>query len=182
MIVRTLLVAAATAVAAPVVLPFPSHAQTTADPSVARAETFASPTDRFVQMASVASAFGIESSNIALVKSTSPEVRAFAERQLADLGVARARLDEQARLNGWPPIRTTMDAKHAEAVDLMREKSGAGFDAFYLAEQRKAYASAIALFEEYAAKGDDLRLRAYALGALPTLRAHATHLAGIGRY
>ncbi|RQS58415.1 DUF4142 domain-containing protein [Burkholderia sp. Bp8963] len=124
----------------------------------------------FVDRARLADVSEVQASQIALEKSTSPDVRAFAKQMVGDHGKANERLRALAARKGVPEQTVRIVNPDVEAL---RDRSGRDFDTAYVsAAGPDAHREAIRLFENEARDGKDPDLRAYAKATLPTLRHH----------
>jgi putative membrane protein len=143
-----------------------------ADPAHKETPARVTPTATFVQTAVVANLFEVESSKLALERSKSPAIKAFAKRMVDDhsaAGVAITETLNEAKLSA-PPFK--LDARHQALLDELRAKEGADFDRTYLDMQHKAHADAVELFKGYAVSGDNATLKATAARVLPKLEQH----------
>ena len=146
-----------------------------ADPASKQAAP-AQPTATFVAMIVPANLFEVESSKLALERSRSDAVKAFAKRMVDDHSKAGVRICEvlaKARLT-MPDERL-----HARQVAQMQDlrDSGDAFDRTYIEMQYKAHVEAVDLVKGYAAGGENEQLRAFAADVLPTLQAHLDQIA-----
>ncbi|MGT0194197.1 DUF4142 domain-containing protein [Burkholderia pyrrocinia] len=124
----------------------------------------------FIDKAAIAGKAEVQASQLALKQAQSPDVRAFAQRMVADHGKANARLNEIAARKGMKPQADQIADPDVEAL---RGKRGRDFDVAYVAAAGPdAHRKAVALFEGEARDGRDAELRAFASAALPTLRHH----------
>ncbi|RQS14314.1 MULTISPECIES: DUF4142 domain-containing protein [unclassified Burkholderia] len=138
------------------------------DPGIAKAPQRGDA--EFVDKAALAGKAEVQASQLALKQAQSPDVRAFAQRMVADHGKANAKLDEVAARAGMKP---QVEQIHDPDVEALRGKSGHDFDTAYVAAAGPdAHKKAVALFEDEARGGQDAQLRAFATAALPTLRHH----------
>ncbi|QRR05418.1 DUF4142 domain-containing protein [Burkholderia sp. MS455] len=124
----------------------------------------------FIDKAAIAGKAEVQASQLALKQAQSPDVRAFAQRMVADHGKANARLNEIAARKGMKPQADQIVDPDVEAL---RGKSGHDFDVAYVAAAGPdAHRKVVALFEREAREGGDAELRAFASAVLPTLRHH----------
>ncbi|WP_322025133.1 DUF4142 domain-containing protein [Burkholderia sp. BCC1977] len=133
----------------------------------------------FVDMAKLAGKSEIQASRLALEKSSSPDVRAFAKRMVDDHRKANERLQQLAARNG-----VSMHAGRIvdPDVEALRDRSGRDFDVAYVAMVGPdAHRNAIRLFEDEARDGRDSDLRAFAAATLPSLRHHLTMAQALAR-
>lgn len=152
----------------------------TAEQTAAATENTAVPsTGSFLARITADNRFAIESSELALKKSKSDAVLAFAKMMLADHSEAATKLKQvldEAKLSAGPDA---LDARHRVVLDDLATKDGADFDKAYLDAQTRAHARAVALFESYAKGGDNARLKAFAGELLPVLRKHLEQVSQI---
>jgi putative membrane protein len=167
---------AALAIATPTLMPALAPALA-ADPSSKQASAPVAPTATFVAQTAFGNMFEIESSKLALERSTSGPVKAFAQRMVDDHSAAAVKFKEavlEAKL-AMPPDKP--DAKHQAIIDELAGKQGGDFDKAYIEAQYKAHVETVELFKGYAQGGEDTRMRAFAAELLPTLKAHLDHVA-----
>lgn len=117
----------------------------------------------------------VESSRIALTRSTSEGVREFANKMIADHGRVGEELAALVlREGGMLPDR--LDSEHQAELQRLQDLDGAELELAYLELQKRAHDDAIHLFERVAREARDEDLRAFASRTLPTLRQHRQHL------
>lgn len=130
------------------------------------------PTATFVALAVPGNLFEIESSQLALDRPVSPAVKAFARTMVDDHAAAGVRLREVIAVAHVAAPPEKLDARRIAQLEALRAASDDQFEKAYLDLQRKAHDEAVALFEGYAAGGENAALRAVAAELLPRLRAH----------
>jgi putative membrane protein len=147
------------------------------------AERMDSATKIFVKTARIAGAFEVESSQVALKRSRNPNIRAFAERMVADHTKLGERLDEVARRENMdvsePTNTDKMVKKHDQLLATLRTADDNQFDRVYLQLQTAAHTEALQLFAAFAKRGDNEALKIYAQETLPVLLEHRKHLDGM---
>ncbi|MGZ2749499.1 DUF4142 domain-containing protein [Burkholderia stagnalis] len=133
----------------------------------------------FVDKADLAGKSEVEASRLALERSASRDVRAFAQQMIDDHGKANERLRQLAARDGAPE----QTARRIDPdVEALRDKRGRDFDAAYVAAAGPdAHHNAVRLFEDEARDGHDADLRAFAKATLPTLRHHLTMAQALAR-
>lgn len=128
----------------------------------------------FVRRAATSNQFEIASSQLAADQSENPAVKEFAQQMITDhtqvgddltAALTSAGEDETA-------IPDTPDPKHRKVMDRLNAASGENFDRLYIQEQIRAHREAVALFQNYANKGDNASLKAFANHTLPSLKQH----------
>lgn len=157
--------------AAPDTLGSPETPATAALPNTGIPEPLTDP--EFVRLAKLANQLEIESSELALEKTRTPAVRAYAQNMVEDhtqLGQQIERIVATANIadvTGSDPLNTEAVMARLRAAD------GAAFDQAYKLAQIEAHEWTIELFEQ--ASGEDGltdTLEQTADGALPLLRQH----------
>jgi putative membrane protein len=133
-------------------------------------------TAAFVKGAAVGGMFEIESSKLALKKSSSPDVKSFASQMITDHGKAGKGLKlavKRAKIDPTIAPRSLDDAHEAKLSDLKKSKD---FDKDYISAQVDAHDEAVTLFEDYSRDGDNDTLKTFASKTLPTLKNHQDHI------
>lgn len=124
----------------------------------------------FVDRASLAGKREVQASQIALERSPSADVRAYARRMVDDHGKTN---DQLRRLGAQKGVPVQAARIVDPDVDALRSKSGREFDTAYVAVAGPdAHREAIRLFDAEARNGHDPDLRAFAGRTLPTLEHH----------
>ena len=130
----------------------------------------------WVKTVSSANFFEIESSKLALEKSASDDVKAFAQQMIDDHTKAGEKLAGILKKEGTDLPPRDLAPKQADALELLKKFDGKDFDAAYVSLQHGAHMEAVSLFMTYAAKPDDPELGAFAKETLPTLEMHLEHV------
>lgn len=158
----------------------PAYAQTqqnSAESTAERAATSEISAQEFVTTAGVSNMFEIQTSQLAVQKAESADVRQFAEQMIADHTRAGSELeaivgqDTSAGLE----IPAQLDDKHAAKLEQLQSASGPDFDRSYKTMQVEAHQEAVQLFQSYSEQGENTELRSWASQTLPTLQAHLEH-------
>lgn len=127
-----------------------------------------SPSTYVAQAASI-DLFVIRSSELALVRSPSPQVRTFAGRMIAAHQGTSAQLSFAGRRLDLLPPATLLPQQQAMYDEL---ESSRDFDRTYLRLQRAAHGAALSLHSDYAARGTSPTLRPVAANAEAVERSH----------
>ncbi|MEZ0262871.1 MAG: DUF4142 domain-containing protein [Alphaproteobacteria bacterium] len=131
----------------------------------------------FVGKAAAATKFEIDTSKLALQRSSNPEVKSFAQTMIDEhtaaademkAAMARDKVDEAL-------LTVALDAKHAKMLEKLREAKAENFDEAYMDVQEAAHKEAIDIFEDFAGKGDTDALKIFAAETLFKLKEHAKH-------
>lgn len=131
--------------------------------------------DTFLKQTAVGNQFEIDSSKLALSKSNSADVTAFATQMVNDHGAAGTAF-KKAVSDAELEEPSTSDDKHDSLLKDLRAKSGADFDKAYIDAQKQGHVETVALFEAYAKDGDNPRMKQFAQELLPKLRQHLDHV------
>ncbi|CAG9250288.1 conserved hypothetical protein [Burkholderia diffusa] len=124
----------------------------------------------FVDKAGIVGKTELQASQLALDRSSNPDVKAFARRMIDDHGRVAAELRRLGAQKGLP-VQTRMLVD--PALTALRTMNGDAFDKGYIAlAGPNAHEAAIRLYEAEARNGHDPQLRAFAADTLPTLKAH----------
>ncbi|VWC70054.1 membrane protein [Burkholderia lata] len=124
----------------------------------------------FVDKAGMIAKVERQASQLALDRSSNPNVKAFARRMVDDYGRIAGELRKLGAAKGVPvQSRMLVDP----AVTALRTKEGHAFDTAYVeVAGPRAHEAAIRLYEAEARNGRDPQLRTFAANTLPMLNAH----------
>ena len=146
--------------------------------STSMGAAFAATSNDFVDKAAAGGIAEIETSKLALEKSASADIKAFANMMITDHGKANDELASIAKANDIEvPDSTTLVKQAKEKILDMRDES---FDAAYANNQVKAHEETIELFKKEANTVTDdkvkgaTELKAFAQKMLPALEKHLT--------
>ena len=114
----------------------------------------------FVKTAALDGMTEVELGKLAASKSSTSDVKKFAQKMVQDHEQANQQLTSIARSKGLA-VPTKLDAKHEAMVKELSSKSGAAFDSAYASLMAKAHTKAVALFEA-ASQSSDSDLAAFA--------------------
>jgi len=127
----------------------------------------------FLAHASSGDQFEIQSSQLALQASQNQAVRNFADLMISDHTRLSQAMGAAAQSAGVPPPAPALLPEQQAALDQLRAAgTGPSFDMAYKNSQITAHRGALSLFQNYAANGDVLALKAAASQALPTIQMH----------
>jgi len=116
--------------------------------------------------------FEIDSSKMALIRSNSKPVKAFAQRMIDDHRVADGKFKHALAEAKLPPPPAKLSAEHRAVLADLKSKKAAAFDKAYIEAQYTAHVETVDLFKAYAEAGDNARLQFFAQEMLPTLQSH----------
>lgn len=129
----------------------------------------------FLQMASSSNLWEIQSSQLAMQRSTNPAIRSFAQMIITDHTMLGQQMMAAAQSVGLPPPPQVMMPEEQQMLaQLQAAPAGPAFDMAYRDAQVMAHQKAIGLFQNYSTAGDNPTLRATAAQALPKLQQHLT--------
>ncbi|WP_219097241.1 DUF4142 domain-containing protein [Pseudomonas sp. UMAB-40] len=144
--------------------------------STSMGTAFAATSNDFVDNAAAGGIAEIETSRLALEKSSSADIKAFANMMITDHSKANDELAALAKKNDIEvPDETTLVKQAKEKILDMRDES---FDAAYADNQVKAHEDTIKLFEKQANTVTDdkvkgaTELKGFAQKMLPALEKH----------
>jgi putative membrane protein len=127
----------------------------------------------YVTNAAIGDMYEIESSKLALKKSSSAAVKKFAQQMITDHTATTAKLKatiKQAGLTLTPA--TELDARRAGMLDNLRSASAADFDKVFLDQQTAAHQEALTLHSDFAEDGDNDALKKLAGETTPKIQHH----------
>jgi putative membrane protein len=127
--------------------------------------------EMFATKAAQAGMAEVKLAQLALSKSNSPEVVAFARRMTADHGKANMELTSILKQKGLTPPGS-VGAKNEALMEKLRGENGATFNTAYLKTQLPAHREVLALFQREAASGSDADLVAFAKQTVPVIEMH----------
>jgi putative membrane protein len=146
-----------------------------ADPPSTASATATAPamsTDEFLTKLAAGNKFEIDSSKLAISKSKSETVKAFATQMVTDHGQAAAKMKQAVTDAKAKAPADSLDAKHQAIYDDLKKKDGTAFDQAYVDAQMKGHVDTVAMVDAYANSGDNARIKAFASDILPTLKSH----------
>lgn len=126
--------------------------------------------DDFVEEASAAGVAEIEAGKLALQKSTSSDVKSFAQKVIDDHAAANKELAAIAQKKNLKVSTEAELLSKAKAL-VLKQRDGESFDEAYAKNQVKAHENAIELFKK-ASVSNDAELASFAVATLPKLEHH----------
>ena len=130
-------------------------------------------TENFVKTVAISDMFEIQSGQLAGEKADNDDVQSFGTQMSDDHAETTDDLkelieDEEIKVE----LPTKLDDEHQAKLDKLKGLSGNQFDKEYVRTQIDAHEKAVALFESYAAGGENDDLKKWAGDTLPTLKEH----------
>ena len=146
----------------------------------AAATAAATPTDAagFATAVAATDLYEIESSKLAVSKSTSTEVKEFAGHVQTDHQKSSAEL-KTAASQAKVTVAPRLDAEKQAMLDQLKAANGADFDRLFLQQQKTAHQKALGVLQAFAAGGDAEPLKAFAKKTSGVVQGHIEHLNGI---
>jgi putative membrane protein len=115
----------------------------------------------------------IQSSELALARQPDADTKPFAVKMVKDHQRTSRELKalvDSGKVKASLP--SALGAEHQKKLEDLKAKSGKDFDRSYDQMQVQAHEEAVALFEGYAASGDNPDLKSWAGMTLPHLKEH----------
>jgi len=140
---------------------------------------FTTTADSFVQNAAIGDLYEIASAELALERSSSPEVRAWAVQMIDDHMTSAHQLSAALEMNetrGVAPIPTELDSRRRTMFEHLESVPADKFDAQYLDQQLLAHEETLTLLKTYGRDGDNPQLRSFASGSAPVVARHLSHV------
>jgi putative membrane protein len=134
----------------------------------------------YLMAAGASDQFEIQSSQIALTKARSGDVRSFAQMMIDHHTRTTADLMAAARRAGVTPPPPALTPDKEAKVAALRNADAASFDAMYMREQVAGHVEALALHQSYAQGGDQAALREAASKTVPIVREHLDRARALG--
>jgi putative membrane protein len=128
--------------------------------------------DAYIRAAGESDIFEVTSSQIALLRTQNPEVRAYAIRLMDHHTMTTNATLDAAKAAGVPPPPTILGAEKRALIQQLEGRTGLAFDQLYIQQQVPAHEEALALHANYARSGDVPSLRESAAAAVPVVTAH----------
>lgn len=143
-------------------------------PMVDPSSPLAAPT--YLSMAGSSDQFEIQSSQIAMQRSTNPGIRQIAQMLITDHTNSTAQLTAAAQSAGITPPPPALLPDHAALLQQIQSAPAGSFDQVYRDIQVTAHQQALQLHSNYASGGDTPALRTVATNIVPVVQNHLTML------
>jgi putative membrane protein len=141
--------------------------------TAASAETPTPPASSdFAAIAAQSDTYEIFAGRTAVVQTTEPRVRAFAQEMIDDHTRTSEDLRKAAVASGLKPPAQAMSGDQAHFLSALQSLRGAEFDRAYMRQQVLAHVQALTVAKSYAASGSDPNLRAAAQSVVPMIQHH----------
>jgi putative membrane protein len=133
-------------------------------------------TQTYLNQAAAADMFEIESSQLALQKSSNPAVQALARQMVEDHTRSAAKMQSVGSAAGLKSQVNAVGGVAAQNLMQLRNLSGPEFDRMYLAKQAEAHEQAYNIHSGYAAHGETPQLRTLASEMATLIQQHRNHV------
>jgi predicted outer membrane protein len=133
-------------------------------------------TQAFLAQAVAINKFQLAAGQLALRKTQSTVVHDFAHQLVLDYSVAVMKL-RQTAADAKLPLHDALDAPHKALLDtLTHTKPGKALSKAYFEAEEQTLRDDLAVFQAYAAKGDNERLKLYAQEMVPVVQSEIEQL------
>lgn len=129
----------------------------------------------YVSNAAVSDGYEVQSSQLALQRSQSDVVKAFAQQMIAAHTATTSELKPIAQAVGITPP-ATLDNRRMSMLQNLQNASADDFDDRYIDQQTAAHEEAMALHQAYASSGENEQLKAFAAKTAPAVQQHLEHV------
>lgn len=128
----------------------------------------------FVTAAANSDMYEMKAAEVALTRSKSPKIKAFAKKMVHDHGMTTAEVKSILAKGGASGVSppADLDARRTGLLDNLKSATADGFDKTYLDQQVAAHTEAETLMKGYGEHGDNAGLKAFAAKTAPTVQAH----------
>jgi putative membrane protein len=126
----------------------------------------------FASAAGVANLFEVQTSELALQRSQSDRIKAFAQMMVDDHNKAAGALQTAASTEGNITVPPSLDTEHANKLAELKDAPDDQFDSLYVQMQTEAHQQAVELFTKYSESGPEGAMKNFAAQTLPTLQKH----------
>lgn len=129
----------------------------------------------YASMAAISDLYEVQSSQLALQRSQSNDVKAFAQEMVAAHTATSNELKPLAASAGVTPP-ASLDERRRSMMENLQSASTEDFDDRYIDQQTAAHTEALTLHRTYASNGDNPQLRAFAAKTAPAVEQHLMHV------
>lgn len=126
---------------------------------------------KFVKDAAEGGLTEVELGKLALQKSSSDDVKQFAQKMVDDHSKANDQLKQVADQDKID-VPAAIDSKHQSRIDKLSKLSGDQFDKAYIKDQLKDHETDVHEFQLEANSGTDPNVKSFASTTLPTIQQH----------
>lgn len=134
----------------------------------------------FVREIAIGGLSELKSAELAKTKSSSADVKSFADRMVEDHTKANEELEQLAKEKGIA-VPTAIDNTHQAKLDELSKLSGPAFDKAYVKQQRMGHEKMLRLLEDEAKNGKDADLKGFAAKAKSVVSEHHSMIEKLGK-
>lgn len=150
----------------------PARTPTAPIAPTSRSTTSASSLDQeFLKMAANSDQFEIRTSQLALEKTSNPEVKQYAQRMIQEHTESTQQLTQLASKKGIT-LPTSPNSFQQAVIEQLTSLTGAQFDRAYLAAQTNGHMLTVAVYQTEVGQGKDPDIQSFASKLLPTVAGH----------
>src|SRR5689334_2135224 len=132
-----------------------------------------SETRDYVQKAAMGDMFEVESSKLALTRSSAPEIKKIAQDMVDAHTMTSDELKARlARAGLIVELPAMLDGEHMKMLDDLKAANARDFDGKYLELQKGAHDEALMIHRDYAMHGTVADLKAFAADTVPKIEMH----------
>ena len=128
--------------------------------------------EEFARTVAQSDGYELAAAQAALAQSRNRQVRAFAERMIADHQNTARQLADAAKAAGLEPPQPHVGGDQARFLMSLQSLRSDEFDREYGRQQMLAHTSALTMMRSYAEKGSEANLRRMAASAAPIIERH----------
>jgi putative membrane protein len=129
-------------------------------------------TDRtFMLNASLSNSAEIDAANLAVTKSATPAITAFAQQMITEHTTAQSELKTLGTSVSYA-VSDSIDSAHISIKQMLDTLSGRAFDSAYIYNQVTDHQSAVTNFQTEQSSGQNASVKSYANTYLPHIQAH----------
>lgn len=129
-------------------------------------------TPDFINRVAISDMFEIEAGKLAITRTRSPDVKAFAQMMVHDHTATSDAVKAIVSKDKLPAPPAALDDAHARLLADLKAAKADDFDTTYLDQQTTAHEDALALLTGYGAGGDNADLKAFANETAPKVQTH----------
>jgi putative membrane protein len=134
----------------------------------------------FATAIAASDAFEIATSKLALSRSETAEVKAFAKRMVEEHARSTRQLAQAVAKTGSPPLPpVTLASDQVQAIEQLKSKRGTDFDNGYVNLQEQGHQRTLNVLKDYGEKGDAPALNEFAHMMIPIVSGHLTMIRNI---
>jgi putative membrane protein len=134
-------------------------------------------TPEYVQTQARGDLFEIEAGKLAVQKAQSPDLKRFGQMMIDDHTQASQKLEQAIKagnVSTTPP--KTLDTRHQQAVDQLKNMPAGQFDQAYYQSQVQGHREMLALNQAYSQNGDNPALKQFSAQVSPVIQKHLSAL------